>query len=135
MLNDSISPHFRRPSTCRKPPSPVAISFIEYKKPQTHLEASLLVPTEVGKGVESLLEQDSKPNCQVIPFTSLCKCWLPYPQNHITGNAPYGTGNATHTGAVIFKGDITGTSAAKAGSPYPQTYFTGIAPKYDVQYR
>ncbi len=62
-------------------------------------------------------------------------CWLPYPQNHITGNALYGTGNATHTGAVIFKGDVTGTSAAKAGSPYPQTYFTGIAPKYDVQYR
>ncbi len=25
-------------------------------------EASLLVPTELGKGVESLLEQDSKPN-------------------------------------------------------------------------
>ncbi len=60
------------------------------------------------------------------------KCWLPYPQNHITGNAPHGTGNATHTGAVIFKVDITGTSAAKAGSPYPQTYFTGIAPKCDV---
>ncbi len=56
-------------------------------------------------------------------------CWLPYPQNHITGNAPYGTGNATHTGAVIFKGDVTGASAAKAGSPYPQMYFTGIAPK------
>ncbi len=62
-------------------------------------------------------------------------CWLPYPQNHITGNAPYGTGNATHTGAVIFKGDVTGTSAAKAGSPYPQMYLTGIAPKYNVQYR
>ncbi len=36
-------------------------------------EASLLVPTELGKGVESLLEQDSKPNCQVVPFSSLCK--------------------------------------------------------------
>ncbi len=59
---------------------------------------------------------------------SLYMCWLPYPQNHITGNAPYGTSNATHTSAVIFKGDVTGTSAAKAGSPYPQTYFTGIAP-------
>ncbi len=45
-------------------------------------------------------------------------CWLAYPQNHITGNAPYGTGNATHTGAVIFKGDVTGTSAAKTGSTY-----------------
>ncbi len=33
-------------------------------------------------------------------------CWLPYPQNHITGNAPYGTGNATHAGAVIFKGAL-----------------------------
>ncbi len=66
---------------------------------------------------------------------SKCKCWLLYPQNHITGNAPYGTGNATHTSAVIFKGDVTSTSAAKAGSPYPQTYFTGIAPKYNVQYR
>jgi hypothetical protein len=62
-------------------------------------------------------------------------CCLPYLQNHITGNAPYGTGNATHTGAVIFKGDVTGTSAAKAGSPYLQTYFTGIAPKYNVKYR
>ncbi len=64
-----------------------------------------------------------------------CICWLPYPQNHITSNAPYGTGNATHTGAVIFKGDVTGTSAAKAGSPYLQTYFTGIAPNYNIQYR
>ena len=27
-------------------------------------------------------------------------CCLPYPQNHITGNAPYGTGNAVHTGNV-----------------------------------
>jgi hypothetical protein len=62
-------------------------------------------------------------------------CWLPYPQNYITGNTPYGTGNATHTGNVIFKRYVTGTSAAKAGSPYPQMYFTGIAPKYDVQYR
>ncbi len=62
-------------------------------------------------------------------------CWLPYLQNYITGNTPYGTGNATHTGSVIFKRYVTGTSAAKAGSPYPQTYFTGIAPKYDVKYR
>ena len=35
-------------------------------------EASLLVPTELGKGVESLLEQDSKPNRQVVPFTLFC---------------------------------------------------------------
>jgi hypothetical protein len=35
-------------------------------------EASLLVPTELGKGVESLLEQDSKPNSQVVLFTSIC---------------------------------------------------------------
>ncbi len=56
-------------------------------------------------------------------------CWLPYPQNYITGITSYGTGNATHTGNVIFKRYITDTSAAKAGSPYPQTYFTGIAPK------
>jgi hypothetical protein len=62
-------------------------------------------------------------------------CWLPYPQNHITGNAPYGTGKATHTGAAIFNCDVTSTSAAKAGSPYLQTYFTGIAPKYNVEYR
>ena len=27
-------------------------------------------------------------------------CWLPYPQNSITGNTPYGTGNATHPGNV-----------------------------------
>ncbi len=27
-------------------------------------------------------------------------CWLPYLQNYITGNTPYGTGNATHTGNV-----------------------------------
>ncbi len=26
--------------------------------------------------------------------------WLPYPQNHITGNALYGTGNAIHIGNV-----------------------------------
>jgi hypothetical protein len=32
--------------------------------------------------------------------TRKCICWLPYPQNHITGNAPYGTDNATHTGNV-----------------------------------
>jgi hypothetical protein len=41
----------------------------------------------------------------------------------MTGNTPYGTGNATCTGKVFF-GDITGTRAAKAGLPYPQTYFT-----------
>ncbi len=26
--------------------------------------------------------------------------FIPYPQNYITGNTPYGTGNATHTGNV-----------------------------------
>ena len=67
--------------------------------------------------------------------TRECLCWLPFPQNYITGNTPYGTGNATHTGKVIFKMYVTGTSAAKAGSPYLQMYFTGIAPKYNVQYR
>jgi hypothetical protein len=57
-------------------------------------------------------------------------CWLPYPQNPITGNTPYGTGNATCTSTVIFVGDITpGTSAAKAGLPYQQTYITDIAAK------
>ena len=35
-------------------------------------EASFLVPTELGKGVESLLDQDSKPNRQVVPFTPIC---------------------------------------------------------------
>ncbi len=35
-------------------------------------EASLLVPTELGKGDESLLEQDSKPNPLVVPFTPIC---------------------------------------------------------------
>jgi hypothetical protein len=39
------------------------IVFTETKNPQTHPEASLLVPTELGEGVESLLEQDSKPIC------------------------------------------------------------------------
>ena len=29
--------------------------------------------------------------------------WLPYPQNPITGNTPYDTGNATCTGMVIAK--------------------------------
>ncbi len=62
-------------------------------------------------------------------------CWLPYPKNYITSNTPYGTGNATYTGNVIFKSYVTGTSAATEGSPYPQTYFAGIAPKYDVQYQ
>ncbi len=27
-------------------------------------------------------------------------CWLPYPQNYITGNTPYSTNNATHNGNV-----------------------------------
>jgi hypothetical protein len=36
--------------------------------------------------------------CRVLVVWRLC--WLPYLQNHITGNAPYGTGNATHTGNV-----------------------------------
>jgi hypothetical protein len=54
-------------------------------------------------------------------------CWLPYLQNYTTGNTPYSTGNATHTGNVIFRRYVTGTSAAKAGSPYPQTYFTGTS--------
>ncbi len=31
---------------------------------------------------------------------TILMCWLPYPQNYITGNTPYGTGNATHTGNV-----------------------------------
>ncbi len=69
------------------------------------------------------------------PTSILDICWLPYLQNNFTGNTPYGTGNATHTGNVIFKRYVTGTSAAIAGSPYPQKYFTGIAPKYNVQYR
>jgi hypothetical protein len=68
--------HFRRPSPCRKLPSPATNSFIENKIPKLTLEASLLVPTELGEGVESLLEQDSKPNSQVVPFTPLCKCTL-----------------------------------------------------------
>ncbi len=75
-LNNSISHHFRRPLTRWKPCLPVANGFIENKNSQNHPEASLLVPTELGKGVGSLLEQDSKPNCQVLLFTSLCKCTL-----------------------------------------------------------
>ncbi len=35
-------------------------------------EASLLVPMELGKGVESLLEQDSKTKHQVVLSTSIC---------------------------------------------------------------
>ncbi len=31
---------------------------------------------------------------------SMYLCWFPYPHFYITGNAPYGTGNATHTGNV-----------------------------------
>ncbi len=93
-------------------------------------------PTKVGKALweTALCKISSKFKVLTLPLQKYI-CWLPYPQNHITSNAPYGTGNATHTGAVIFKGDITGTNASKAGSPYPQTYFTGIAPKYDIQYR
>jgi hypothetical protein len=48
------------------------IASIEAKNPQTHPEASLLVPMELDKRVESLFEQDSKPNHQVVPFTSIC---------------------------------------------------------------
>jgi hypothetical protein len=54
-------------------------------------------------------------------------CWFPYPHFYITGITPNGTGNATHTGNVIFKRYVTGTSAAKPGLPHSQTYFTGIA--------
>jgi hypothetical protein len=60
----------------KKQPLPIANSFIENKNPQTLPEASLLVPTELGEGIGSLLEQDSKPNRQVVLFTSLCKCTL-----------------------------------------------------------
>ncbi len=65
----SFPPHtaLLQAALARKP-----IAFIETKNPQTHPEASLLVPTELGKGVEPLLEQDSKPNRQVVPFTSIC---------------------------------------------------------------
>jgi hypothetical protein len=64
-----LPPHIApsKATLARKP-----IAFIENKNPQTHPEASLLVPTELGKGVESLLEQDSKPNHLVVPFTSIC---------------------------------------------------------------
>ncbi len=54
-------------------------------------------------------------------------CWFPYPHFYITGITPSGTGNATHTGNVIFKRYVTSTSAAKPGLPHPQAYFTGIA--------
>jgi hypothetical protein len=65
----SFPPHtaLLQAALVRKP-----IAFIETKKSQTHPEASHLVPMELGKGVESLLEQDSKPNHQVVPFTSFC---------------------------------------------------------------
>jgi hypothetical protein len=59
----------------------------------------------------------------------MCICWLPYLQNPITGNSPYGTGNPTCTITEVFVGDVTGTSAAKVGLPYKQTYITGIAAK------
>jgi hypothetical protein len=56
-----------------QPPQPF-LSVIYVSGTQIYLgtkveEASLLVPTELGKGVESLLEQDSKPNHLVVPFT------------------------------------------------------------------
>ncbi len=56
MLDNPIIRHFCRPSTRQKLPLPIANSFIDNKNPQTHPEASLLVSTELGKGVGSLLE-------------------------------------------------------------------------------
>jgi hypothetical protein len=52
----SFPPH---PCLLSKPSA--AVDFHRNKNPQTHPEASLLVPTESGrKGFESLLEHDSK---------------------------------------------------------------------------
>jgi hypothetical protein len=59
-----------------QPPQPF-LSVIYVSGTQIYLgtkveEASHLVPTELGKGVESLLEQDSEPNHLVVPFTPIC---------------------------------------------------------------
>ena len=59
-----------------QPPQPL-LSIIFLSGTQIYLgakveEASLLVPMELGNGVESLLEQDSKPNRLVVPFTPIC---------------------------------------------------------------
>ncbi len=51
-LNEPVCRHFRRQFDLSKAAPPVANSFIENINPQTHPEASLLVPTELGKGVE-----------------------------------------------------------------------------------
>ncbi len=54
------SRHFRRNPHRRSPSHPPQL-FRRNKNPQTHPEASLLVPTELGRrGFESLLEHDSK---------------------------------------------------------------------------
>jgi hypothetical protein len=101
----------------------------KYVKSGQHLSHKMLKSvTEFFENIFNLQVADGS-------LVKKCKCCLPYPQNYITGNTPYGTSNATHTSKVIFKRYVTGTSAAKAGSPYPQLYFTGIAPKYNVQYR
>ncbi len=55
----SFPPH---PSSLK--PKPSAVAFRRNKNPQTHPEASLLVPTESGRGgFESLLEHDSIAFC------------------------------------------------------------------------
>ena len=55
----SLSRHFRRILVVQS--HPPARSFRRNKNPQTHPEASLLVPTESGRrDFESLLERDSK---------------------------------------------------------------------------
>ena len=90
ILFEGIRCHFCRALLSLLKPKPsVLVAFHRNKKPQTHPEASLLVPTELGRGVfESLLEHDSKaqlPLCLVNPlglFTQLatrmeagqCKC-------------------------------------------------------------
>jgi hypothetical protein len=51
-LDKPICHHFRRQFDPSKAALPIANSFIENKNFQTHPEASLLVPTELGKGVE-----------------------------------------------------------------------------------
>jgi hypothetical protein len=73
MLNNPIIRHFCRPSTRQKPPLPIANSFIQNSNPQTHPGIISIGANGVGQGGWILLEQDSKPNRQVLPFTSLCK--------------------------------------------------------------
>ncbi len=58
------------------------------------------ISDEIITNGHSLLNEVLKLMHPDVQSTDKFLCWLPYPQNPITGSAPYGTGNAIHTSNV-----------------------------------